>query len=130
MGRHHDLGHVEHRRNVGAMQRAGAAEGDQREVARVEALLHRLGADGVRHVGVDDGEHALGSLVLVDAERLGEVRERLVGALRHKRHLAAEEVVRIQPAEHEVGIGYRRRTAAPAVAGGAGLGARALGPPP
>ena len=128
MGRHHDLGHVEHRRDLGAVERPGAAEGNQREVARIEALLHRLGADGVRHVGVDDGEHALGRLVLVDAESLGEVRHRLVGALRRKRHLAAEEVVRIQAAEHEVGISHRRCVAASAIAGGAGLGARALRP--
>ena len=52
----------------------------------------------------------------------------LVGPFRRKRHLAAEEVVRIQPAEHEVGVRHCRRASAPAVAGGAGLGARALGP--
>ena len=121
MGRHHDLGHVEHRRDLGAVQRTGAAEGDQREVARVEALLHRLGADGVGHVAVDDGEHAFGRLVLVHAEGLGKLRQRLVGPLGRESHLAAEEVVGIQPAEHEVGVGDRGRIAAPAVAGGAGL---------
>ena len=35
MGRHHDLGHVEHRRDLGTVERPRAAEGDQREVARV-----------------------------------------------------------------------------------------------
>ena len=128
MGRHHDLGHVEHRRHLGAVQRPGTAEGDQREVARVEPLLHRLGADGIRHVGIDDGEHPFGGLVPVDAERLCEAGERRIGPLGRERHLAAEEVVRVQPAEHEVGVGHRRRLAAPAVAGGAGLGARALRP--
>ena len=127
MGRDHDLGHVEHRRDLGAVQRPGTAEGDQREVARIQPLLHRLGADGVRHVRVDDGEHAFRRFVLVDAERLGEVRERPVRTFRRERHLAAEEVVGIQTAEHEVGVRHRRRVAAPAVAGGAGLGARALG---
>ena len=128
MGRHDDLGHVEHGRHLGAVQRPGAAEGNQREVARVQPLLHRLGADRVRHVGIDDGEHPLGGLVPVDTERLGETGDRLVGAFGRQRHLAAEEVVRVEPAEHEVGVGYRRRAAAAAVAGRAGLRARALGP--
>ncbi len=39
---------------------------------------------------------------------------------------AAEEIVGVDPAQHEVGIGHRRLAAAAAVAGGAGLGAGAL----
>ena len=128
MGRHHHLGHIQHCRDLGAVERPGTAEGDQREVARVQPLLHGLGTDGVRHVGVDDGEHAFGRLVPVDAQRLGKRRDRGIGPLGREGHLAAEEVVGIQPAEHEVGVGHRGRAATPAVAGGAGLRARALRP--
>ena len=66
--------------------------------------------------------------MLVDAQGLGKLRQRFVRPLRCESHLAAEEVVGIQPAEHEVGVGDGGRIAAPAVAGGAGLGARALRP--
>ena len=41
-------------------------------------------------------------------------------------HLAAEEIVRIEPAEHHVGVGDGRLGAAAAVADRAGIGARAL----
>ena len=43
-------------------------------------------------------------------------------------HPAAEEVVRVDDAEHHVGVGHGRPHAAEAVAGGAGIGAGALRP--
>ena len=43
-------------------------------------------------------------------------------------HLAAEEALGGEPAEHQVGVGDRRPRAAEAVAGRAGIGAGALRP--
>ena len=50
MGRHDDLLHLERRRDIDGVQRAGTAEGDQRIVAVVDAALDRHQPDGVRHV--------------------------------------------------------------------------------
>ena len=40
------------------VQRAGAAEAHQREVARIDALGDRIGVDRQRHVVVDDAQDA------------------------------------------------------------------------
>ena len=112
-----------------AMQRAGAAEGDQRVVARIDALLDGARADGVGHVGVDHGEHALGRLAV------GRGRARAAsspitrrGGDLVERHAAAQEVLAVEPAQHDIGVGHRRRVAAAAVGGGAGHGAGQRGP--
>ena len=49
-------------------------------------------------------------------------------ARRSSARAPAEEVVGVEKAEHQVGVGHGRLRAAPAVAGGPGLGAGALGP--
>ena len=55
----------------GAVQRAGAAERDQREVARVIAAADRDQADGVGHVGVGDLDHRARRVEQLEPERLG-----------------------------------------------------------
>ena len=64
----------------------------------------------------------------VEAERLGDRRDRALGGGDVERHLAAEEAVGAEAAEHEVGIGDGRRGAAERVAGRPGRRARALRP--
>ncbi len=49
---------VERVGEVACMQAAGAAEGEQCEVARIEATLHADHADGALHVGVGDAHDA------------------------------------------------------------------------
>ena len=63
---HAGIGRHEHRADAdladqrGAVQRSGAAEGDQGEIARIEALLDRDQPDAPGHALVDDGEDRLG----------------------------------------------------------------------
>ncbi len=57
-GREEHTGDAERAREVAGMRRPGAAEGEEREVARVEAALHGDRADGAHHVGVGHRAHA------------------------------------------------------------------------
>ena len=109
------------------VQRPRAAECDQREVARVDPLLHRARADRVRHVRVDDREHPFRRLAMVEAEPAREPADRGSGRRLVESHRAPEEVVAIEPSQHHVGIGDRRLGAAVPVGGRAGRRACALG---
>ena len=97
------------------MQRAGAAEGDERELARVVAALDRDEPQRAQHLRVDD------------LDRLGRVDpvERALGRLAVELEPAGQ--ARGKPAEQEVRVGHRRPRPAPPVAGGPGIGAGALG---
>ena len=104
----------------GGVQRAGAAEGAEREVARVEAALDQHRAQGADHVVVgdaDDGERGVGDAA---AEPVGEAGDGRVGGVGVEGHAAAEELVGVEAAEDQVGVGDRGLRAALAVAGGAG----------
>ena len=111
------------------VHRAGAAEGDERVVARVDALLDGDRPHRVGHVRVDDREHPLGergrrpSPSSPRPSASASLRRALV-----ELHPAAEEVARVEPAEEEVRVGDGRLRAAAPVAGGAGIGAGALRP--
>ena len=111
------------------VQRAGAAERDQGEVARVEALLHGDEAERAEHVLVDDVEDALRGLVDVQAEGAGDLPHRGRGGVGVQRHLPAEQA-RGEAAEHDVRIGHRRLLPALAVAGRPRRRPRALRPDP
>ena len=108
------------------MHRACAAEGDEGEVARLDSLLDRERPDRLRHLRVDHRDDPLGQLGDPEAELLAEPGDRGAGGRGVERHAAARERLRIDPAEHEVGVGHRRAGAAAAVAGRAGIGAGAL----
>ena len=115
---------------VGRVQRAGAAEGQQREVARVEAALDQHRAERAHHVVVGDLHDGERRLLRGAPKGLGDARDRLLRRCHVEGHLAAEEVLGVDAAEQQVGVGDRRALAAGAVAGGAGVRARALGPHP
>ena len=109
------------------VQRPGAARGDQREVARIVALGDRDLAHRERHLGDRDLDDRLRGRDGVELERLGDLLlDAARGAVGVELHLAAEEIVRIEPAEHHVGVGDGRLGAAAAVADRAGIGARAV----
>ena len=114
-------------RDLDRVQRSGAAIGDERKVAGIEAALggdalHRIG-----HRGRGDPQDSVGRRGRVHAERLRHALEqRAPGGLDVEPHFAAEEPVGTEPAEHEVRIGHRRLAAAEAIAGRARRGARAL----
>ena len=96
------------------MQRAGAAERDEREVARIEPLLDRDDAQRAHHLRVHDVDHP--GWVDGSQRPLGGLRVELDPA-RQGRRQAPEEKIR---------VGHRRPGTTPPVAGGAGIGARAL----
>ena len=106
------------------VERARAAVGDEREVARVVAALDGDEPQRARHVLVHDREDALGRLLDgAEPHRVGDRLHGRAGRVDVERHLAAEQLRREVP-EHDVRVGDRRQLAAPAVGGGPGRGAR------
>ena len=105
----------------------GAAEGHQREIARVVAALDRDHANAAHDVGVGDAQDAGGGRDHVEAERVWRMRlaTRAARGRGVERHLAAEARLAAEPAEHDIGVGDGRPRAAAAVARRArhGLGA-------
>ena len=103
------------RESAFACKRAGAAEGDQRVVARVVALFDRHQPQRPDHVLVDDVVDALRRVL----ERLAERRRDLADCFRRERavelEVAAEALHRRQVAEHDVRVRHRRFRAAAAV---------------
>ena len=130
MRRHDDLGNIEHGGDLGRVERPGAAQGDQRETARIEAPLDGLRPDGVGHVAVEDGHHALGRLQFAKADLFGEAADSAPGGVDVERHLAAQEIGQVEPAQHQVGVGHGRLCAPEAVGRRPGTGAGALRPHP
>ena len=110
------------------MHRSGPAEGDEREVARLDPLLDGQRPDRLRHLGVDDVAHAFGQLDRREAELVAETCERALRGVEVERHLAAREVGRVDAAEREVRVRDGDPRAASAVAGGARVGSGALRP--
>ena len=110
------------------MHRSGAAERDQCEVARLDALLHGKRANGLRHLRVDHVADALRQLDRLQAELMCELADRAVRGPDVERHLPAGEPGGIDAAEDDVRVGHRRTRPTAAVTGGAGIGACALRP--
>ena len=107
------------------VQRARAAEGDEREVARIVAALHRDEAQRAGHVLVDDREDAVGGLLEREVHGVGDLLHGSARALDVERHLAAQEARR-QVADDDVRVGHGRLLAALAVGRRARLGAGRL----
>ena len=110
-----------------AVERAGAPERHEREVAGVVAALHREHADRFRHRGVADGVDAERRLREAAPHRLGEGADRALRRIGSQAN-AAGEPRRIEVAQHEARIGHGRGDSTAPVAGRAGIGARALRP--
>ena len=119
---------VELARQRAGVQRAGAAEGEEREVARVVAARQAHHADRARHPVVADAHDRCGRCRCIEAERRADVLEQR-GADRIHRHrmLDREQALRIEPAKRQVGIGDGGACAAAAIADRPGHGTRALG---
>ena len=128
MRRDQHSGHLEPVGHRAAVERACPTERDQREVARIEAALHRDEADRVRHVLVCDPDGRQRRGFGREAQRVAEPGEGVARGGRVDLHPAAEEVVRVEPAEHEIRVGRRRLGSALAVCDRARLGAGAPRP--
>ena len=110
------------------MDGAGAPEGQEREGLHVAALFGHVDLGGGGHGRRHDLVDAPGGGEEVEVERARHGADRAGSRVAVEPHLAAEEEVGVQVAEHEVGVRHRRRLATSAVAGGAGHGSRALRP--
>ena len=96
---------------------AGAAERDQRALARVDPLAHRDLADRLGHVRADDRVHAASRLLRRHAEPGRKLLERRLRRRGVERHVAPEQTLRADQPEQQVGVGDRRQLAAAPVAG-------------
>ena len=130
IGRHDHALHADLLGDARGMQRRAAAEGDQIVLVDDGAALDGVHARGTRHVlrhhlvdGV--GRHARSR---ARGPRRRRARARPWPRSRSSAMRAAGEVVRIDRAQHDIGVGHGRMHAAAAVAGRARLGAGALRP--
>ena len=73
--RHHHAADAQIAGHVGRVDAAVAADGDQRQVARVAAPLDGDGADGARHGGIGNGADAVRGVLEREAEGPGHVRQ-------------------------------------------------------
>ena len=97
-------------RQRGGMQRPAAAVGEQREIARVESVLHRDLADGAGHQHGGDGDDSVSGADQPFLAAVAERRSRLRGDGVARRfepqgQLAAQEAVGVEPPEHKIRIG-------------------------
>ena len=125
-GRHQYGPHAEKARQRPTVQRARAAERQERELARIMAAFDRDEPDRADHVVVDDRKDAARGRIDAHAERLGDAPAH--GAMRRlliEGEAAAEQEGRQVP-EHEMRVGDGRLVAAARVAGGSRIGAGAL----
>ena len=109
------------------MERAGAPEQHEREVAGVVAALHREHANRFRHRGIADGMDAERHLREAALHRLGEGADRAFRRIDLQAN-ATGEPRGIEVAQHEARIGHGGGGPAASVAGRAGTGTRALRP--
>ena len=125
--RHDHLRDVKLPRDSADMQRTRAAGRHQREVARVVALGDRHLAHRERHLVVRDLDDRLRGRDRIKLQRACDLLlDAAQGGSGIELHGAAEEIVRVEPAEHHIGVGDGRLGAAAAIADRPRIGARAL----
>ncbi len=104
---------------------AGPAEGEQGEGPGIDAPLDRNDPDGLFHVGVGDGHDPEGRRDGGFPDRAGQPRDGGPAPPGIDLHLPAQEELRVQAAEAEIGVGHGREVSL-AVAGRSGVRAGAL----
>jgi hypothetical protein len=106
--RDHDAGNAQQFGECRTVQRPRAAEGHQRELARIVAALDRDDTHRADHVVVDNGEDAPRRILQRQAERPGDAVAHCgfcrIGV---KRHAPAEQFCR-KVAKHDMGVRHRR----------------------
>ena len=109
------------------MYGASAAEGDQTIAPLVATALNQVDAGGIGHILIDDMVHAPGGARQIHPERLGHaLANGFLGSGTIQPHLAAEEVIRIEVAQDEIGVRHCGFAAAESVAGGSRVGTGAI----
>ncbi len=80
------------------MQRSCAAESHQAEITRIDAFLHGARADGISHIGVDDGQYTGCGFFGAKTQFSGESLDNVARRLGIEMHWSAQKIIRIQPA--------------------------------
>ncbi len=124
--RHDDFADAEIARHGRGMGRPGAAEADQRIAPRIAAFLDQVNARRARHAFGHDLEDAGRRRDRRQAERFRDLEHRALGRGAVELHASAKEEIRVEIAEHEIGVGHCWQSAALAVAGRAGIGPGAV----
>ncbi len=114
--------HAQLLRDVAGVERSAAAEGDQREVARVVAAPDRVLLDGLDHrVGLDL-QRVHRRLLHAHVQLRGQVLlDRAAGGVLVELHPSAEQLGGGDAPEHQLAVGGGRLRAAAAVAGRPGV---------
>ena len=120
-----DLVHPQLAHQRSGVHRASAAEGDEREVTRIVTAPHRDQLERVDHVGVGNADDSHGRLLEAHLEGIGDGLQGRFGLLDVQGNLAPQEVVRVNPAGQDVGVGHRGLVASPTIAGWARICPRA-----
>ena len=108
------------------MYRARTAKGNQRKAARIAALFRHMHARCRRHGLIHNAANAKRGIIGTHAQLGGKITTHgACDGVEVKRHFATEEIGRIKPAQHQIGIGHRRLNPAAPVADRPWLGARA-----
>ena len=112
--------HIERPGHLAGEQWTIATEGEQRERARVSPPLARHGPDRPDHVGRRDTEGAVGCLLDGQPKRIGDLGlESVARLLGLDGQRTADQVLLVEIAENDIGIGDGDRLAALGVADGA-----------
>jgi hypothetical protein len=109
----------------GRVHRAGAAVGDQRELARVTALLRRNGPQRAHHRRVRKAVDAARRVECRQLERLRDAADRPLREIPGDVEVAAGEAARRDIAEIDVGVGDGGLVATASIAGRARIGSGA-----
>ena len=115
--RDHHAPDAERLGDLGRHHRPVAAEGDEREVARVAAAIGRDRLHGARHRGDRERQHAARRARQVEAQRARDLScKRGAAGIGLERKAAAGQRRVVDVAERQEGVGQRRLRAAEPVA--------------
>src|SRR5438093_1824516 len=88
------------------MQRTSPAKGDEDKMARIIATLYRDQAHGADHVCVGNLHDAMGRLQGVESQGLATLlHDGRTAGVRVKGDFPTEKKRRVEPAEHQIGVG-------------------------
>lgn len=103
------------------MQSAGAAARDEQKLPGIEATLGAALVERIRHALVDHVVDGVRRLLGRHREARGDGLHRRASRVAVEPDFAAEKEIRIDVAQHDIGIGYRGLAAAARIAGGPGI---------
>ena len=115
--------HLERTGNLVGMNRPGPTKSNQFEVTRIGPLLGHMDARGRNHIFVDDLEDPIGRGHEAEPQRFrNRALNRRLCCGPIQRHAPPQEIVRVEIAQDQVGVGNSRISATQAITGRTGRG--------